>query len=138
MSEDMERRRAEIHRNQENATRLAIANHTFDVAGTGVIEFPDSAQFELAFIERPKVAVGLVIDLDSLGEAYETDMVPPVPLVTGFVSEWDQNDRDFYVGAWCGVHIYWTAGVPTEDFTFTVDFTFTGIGIKDVDPEVRE
>lgn len=134
-----ERRRASLARNAENASRSAFATQTFEVSGAGVIEFPKSAQFGLTFISRPTISVGCLIDMDELAAAYglSQSATPPVPIVTGFVTEWDTNERDWFVGAWCAVNVYWNAGAPSDAFTFEIDFTFRGIGIKDVDPEVR-
>lgn len=140
MVEALERRRAEDARNYENRTRTAHASQTFEVEGSGVVEIPKVAAFGLTYIERPFVSVGFIIDLDELALAYDLNdqAVPPVPIITGFVTDWDLNDRGWYVGAWCGVNIYWTTGPPPEPFPFQVDFNFRGIGIKDVDPAVRE
>lgn len=137
MADGLERRRAEDARNYENRTRLAFADHSFNVSGAGIIEFPESARFELSFLKRPKVAFGVIMDMDELADQLDVDGTPPMPLITGYVTDWDQNDKGFYTGAWCGVNVYWTTP-PPEDFEFEIDFTFSGIGIKDIDPEVRD
>lgn len=137
-----ERRRAALQRNATNAARLAFADFHFKVTnGNGFYQFPKAGDFGLTFAERPAVSTGVVIDIDALAELEEVededDIV--VPSITGFVVEWDLNERGFYVGAWCGVNVYWPVGaVAPEDYVFYIDYTFHGIAIKDVDPEVRE
>lgn len=128
-----EARRAAIERNKENKARLAFASATFEIDGGGYAEFEDAAEFGLAFLERPYVMTGISIDLEL---ADLPDGTPP-PMVTGYVVEWDQNEHGFYTGAYCAAHVDWGVTVPPEGFTFEIDFTFRGIAMKDVDPEVR-
>lgn len=136
-----ERHRAALERNLENKSRMAFSSHRFDVTGTGFTEFPDSAQFGLAYVSQPYVAIGYVIDSDEIRRVFSLgdDDPLPIPAITAAVTDWDLNERGFYVGAWCACNVSWPDTPPPEleNFTFQVDFTWRGIGIKDVDPEVR-
>lgn len=136
-----ERTRAALDRNAENRSREAWSAHRYDITGAGYAEFPKSARFDLAFLDQPFVNYGLVLDSDELRRVLNVADTanPAMPTVTAWVTEYDQNERGFYVGAWCAVNVTWPGEPPDpeEGFTFQVDFTWRGIGIKDVDPEVR-
>ena len=80
------------------------------------------------------MATGVHYDLDE-ADPDDAGLVPPQ--VTGFVTDWDQNELGFYIGAYCGVVVSWFTGTPPPDFKFQVDFTFLGVAMKDVDPDVR-
>lgn len=136
-----ETQRAALERNRENKARYAFSGHTFKVVvdtsatGTALVEFPASAQFEIAYINMPFVATGMHYDLDE-ADPEETGTLLP-PQVTGFVTDWDLNEFDFYVGGFCAAVVTWNSVAPAVGFTFYVDFQFSGIAMKDVDPEVR-
>lgn len=133
-----ETQRAALDRNKENRARLAFTSHTFNVktsaAAGGLVEFPGCAEFGLAFINIPFLATGVHYDLDE-ADPDETGALPPQ--ITGFVTDWDQNELGFYTGAYCGVVVAWQGPFTDDDFTFQVDFTFNGLAMKDVDPDVR-
>lgn len=141
MFEELERRRAEVERHRENRARIASAFGKFRTVGQGFIEFEEVLDFGLAFAEEPIVAYGTAMDLDDLGERLEleADEPVPVPLCTGMVTEWDMDDRGFYVGAWVGARVWFPAGEVPVDLNVVVEhyFTFTAIGIKDFPMEAR-
>jgi hypothetical protein len=144
--DELERRRGEVERHKENTARLAQEFHKFDTAGQGSMEFADSAKFDITFVEEPYVTFASAIDLDAWAELLgieDPNVTPPMPVVSGFVTEWDQDHRDFYVGAWLGVSVYFpavgTITVPAEAMPELVHhFTFTGIALKDVPLDVRD
>jgi hypothetical protein len=141
--DDLERRVAEKEAIQENSARLAVASGRFTSTGQGSVEFEKRVDFGLTFIERPFVSYGTVIDLDELGDLLDVpggDSVP-MPLVAGFVTSWDQDDRGFYVGAWCGARVYFA---PTDLVAYDINpviehhFTFQAIALKDVPIDVSD
>lgn len=128
-----EARRASLQRNAENKARMAFASGTFEVEGNGLAEFEDPIEFGLAFLERPFVSTGVNMDWEILD--LEEGTLPPH--VTGYVFDWEVNEHGFYTAAWCAAHITWLTIEYPEGPTCEIDFTFRGIGMKDVDPEVR-
>lgn len=144
MYDEMERRRGEIERHRENGARLAQEFHKFESNGQGFIEFADAAVFDITFIEEPFVTYGAQMDLDALADLLllEPNEAPSaIPMTTGIVTEWDQDNRGFYVGAWVGARVYFPSGdlIATDlDVLVNHHFTFTGIGIKDVPIDVRD
>ncbi len=141
--DDLERRHAERDRHQENSGRLAQAFAKFHSVGQGSIEFGRRVDFDLTFIEEPYVTYGAQIDLDELGELLATPVAdpPPLPSASGFVTEWDIDERGFYTGCWCAVSVYFptTLAVPVDaKVDMFHHFTFTAIAIKDVPVDVRD
>lgn len=139
-----ERHRAALRRNADNAARLAFADFHFKVDDAlGLVAFPKPGDFGLSFAERPAVSGGVFLDIDELARVLELDDGDDIglqaPTITPMVTEWDRSEAGHYVGAWCAVNVLWPADVleAPEGFSFYVDFTFHGIAIKDVDPEVR-
>lgn len=141
--EDLERRRAEVERHRENSARLAHEFHKFNTTGQGSIEFPDACRFDITFIEEPFVTYGAATGLDDLADQLNLDPgeTPPIPICTGLVTDWDMDDRGFYVGAWVAARVYF----PTPDaidpkLQVSIDhhFTFTAIGMKDIPLDVRD
>lgn len=145
MFEDLERRRGEVERTRENSSRLAEAFAKFETTGQGSMEFEDRIDFGLTFIEEPYMAYGAQIDIDDLSELLDVDPndTPPLPLCSGLVTKWDQDDRDFYLGAWVAVTVYFP---PTSSIVVPIDlqptmqhfFSFTGTAMKDVPPDLRD
>lgn len=135
--DDNEWRRAELERHRQNSARLATAWATFRSTGQGGMEFEDRCDFGLTFIEKPRVAYGSFLDLDALGELidHEAGETPPMPSVSGFVTDWDVDARGFYVGAWVACAVRFDA-LDAVDATVMVevqhDFTFTAVAMKDL------
>lgn len=129
------RRKAEIARNAENRARQAAAFAKFSTTGQGGYEFADVVQFQLAFVEEPFMSYGCYIDGDKLADDLDlaADAMPPYPVCTGFVTDWDVNSAGFYTGAWVGVRVYFPPdlAVPVD---YGVDvlhhFRWEGVSIK--------
>lgn len=140
---DVERRIAEKEAIKENTARLASAYARYRSTGQGSKEFGRRADFGLTFIERPFVSYGCYIDTDELGDqlGLPGGADVPLPLVSGFVTDWDRDDRGFYVGAWVGCRVYFP---PTDLVGYDVEvevqhhFTFQAIAIKDVPIDVSD
>lgn len=138
------RRGEEVDRHRENSARHAQAFAQFHSTGQGALEFHQRVDFRTTFIERPFVAYGSEVDVDELAELLDHDSdtndMPPLPLACGYVTDWDTDERGFYLGAWCAVRVHFPpeAEVPT---TVPVEmyhhFTFAGIAMKDVPLDTR-
>lgn len=140
---EAEKRLAEKDAIRENSARLASAYAAYRSTGQGSKEFEKRADFGLTFVERPFVAYSAIIDLDELGELLNIDEKDdiPMPLVSGMVTEWDVDERGFYIGAWvgCRVHFPPEDGVPL-DAKVRVEhhFTWQAIAMKDIPLDVRD
>jgi len=173
MLEPGEARRAALARNAENRARLAFVSETYRVTvyqgedsfpttsrlpstmnyddgellypDVTLQRFPDAAEFGLAFVERPFVTTGVVLDVEDFlrstqveRDEYHDEDPPVVPVVTGMVTEWDLNEHGFYIGAWCAASCFYPYAGFQSSLSFQIDFTFHGTAMKDVDPEVRD
>ena len=138
----LERHRAELARHRENSARLAVAFARFTTVGQGTIEFEERVDFGLTFIEEPYITYGCQLELDELADRLEAteDTTPTLPQATGFVTEWDIDDRGFYLGAWVAATVYDPTGGITSDIEVTIDhhFTFQAIGMKDIPLDVTD
>lgn len=127
-------------RNAENKARLAQVFADVTSTGQGTYVFDEVIDFGLTFIERPNISAGWYIDLDDWAEELgirEDDEEPlPLPSCSLFVVRWDQDDRDFYVGAYLAVSVHFPVGmVPFEAMpVIEHHVTFSAIAIKDVPP----
>lgn len=134
------RRESELRRHRENQGRLATVNARCRTVGMGTIEYGEVVDFGLTFVEQPFVSSGCEIDLDAVRDALTLgdDEYPQLPQVTTYVTEWDQDDRNFYVGAYIGVVVEYPAGVDvTTEIEIFHHLSFTGVAIKDI-PAVEE
>lgn len=137
--EEDEYHRQELDRHRENRARLAQAYADFTTNGQGSIEFGKRIDFGLTFIERPYVSYGAELDIEALedlvGKDSEDNLVPPLPLTMGYVTEWDRDDRDFYIGCWVAARINFPV-TPYVDVKVAVPvvhhFTFAAIAYKDI------
>jgi hypothetical protein len=142
--EDLERRREEVERHQENSARLAEAFARMKSTGQGSIEFSERVDFGLTFIEEPYMSYGCYLDLDELDDLLDNEQgttSPPMPLCTGFVTDWDRDDRGFYVGAWVGVRVWfpYESNVwPELELEIMHHYSFKAVAIKDVPMELRD
>lgn len=139
MSLELEEARAELARHRENRARLAVAYARFDSDGQGTIEFETRVDFGLTFVEEPFPTYGAKVDLDALGDALglDEDTTPPLPLSTGYVTEWDTDDRGFYTGAWVAATVWDPSGTILDaDIPITHYFTFQAVGMKDIPLDV--
>lgn len=137
---DLEDRRADIERHRENSARQAQAFAKFESIGVGSMEYEERVDFGLTFIEEPFVAFSSALDLDDVAEVLDLnpEVQTPIPLVSGMVTEWDRDDRDFYVGAWVAVQVYFLGGEDVGELAMTHYFTFQAIAMKDVPLDVRD
>lgn len=136
LMEDLDARRERAAQDKENSARLAHSYATFTTTGQGSIQHPKRVAFDTTFTEKPFVQHGCVVDVDALGDALGQDSEDvTLPLVTGYVTEWDQDDRDFYVGCWIGARV---AFLPDDLVDVEAQpsiehhFTFSAIAIKDI------
>lgn len=142
---DVERRRAEVERHQENAARFAEAFGKYRSTGQGSIEFESRIDFGLTFIEEPYMSYGCVIDIDELADKLGDDpattgRTPPLPICTGYVTDWDRDENDFYTGAWVGVRVwfpYESEVSPSEPVRIVHHFSFKAVAMKDVPLDLR-
>lgn len=134
--DDLDRRRETAARHRENSGRLAQAYAEFTSTGQGTLEYEERIDFNVIFVERPFVSHAGVVDTQSV-----KDLVGRValPQISGFVTEWDVDEADFYRGCWVAARI----DFPTWEFIdLAVDvvvdhhFTFTGIALKNIEPEL--
>ena len=135
--DDLERRRAEIERHRENSARMGYATAKFQTTGQGSFEFDERISFGLTFTEEPSANFGFETDLDDLEDALgrNDNDVPPLPIVTGYITTWDQDDRGFWTGAWYAARVWFP---PTDLIPVTAKvqvqhhLTFRGVAMKDV------
>lgn len=139
--EELDDRRHLSDQVQENSARLAQAFATFDTTGQGSKEFDERCTFGVTFIEKPIVAYCSELDMDVLADMQnvEAGEMPILPITSGFVTEWDTDERGFYTGCWVAVRVYF----PYEDLIditmrveFTHNFTFSAVALKDVPVDV--
>lgn len=107
--EDLDKRRERANQNAENSARLAQSYATFITTGVGSYQHHKRVKFGTTFIEQPMVSYGCVVDIEALADAlgYGEDSEDiPLPLCTGYVTEWDQDDRGFYIGCWIAVRVW--------------------------------
>lgn len=141
---DLERRRADVEQVQENSGRMAEAFARFKSVGQGSIQFDERVDFDVTFIEEPYFRYGSYLDVDELENLLDNDQdagTPPFPVCSGFVTDWDQDDRGFYVGAWVAVRVWfpYEANIwPELPVEIMHHFSFTAVAIKDVPTDIRD
>lgn len=141
--DDLDARRERQLNDKENSARLAHAFSSFTTNGQGTIQYEHRVDFGLTFVEEPAVSYGSYVDIDELAEllGIEDSDDAKLPLVSGFVSAWDQDERDFFTGCWVSVRVWFPPedAVPF-DAAPAVDhhFTFAAVGMKDVPVDVED
>lgn len=134
--DDLDKRRGQVEETKENSARLAHAYGQVFTTGQGTIIFPDMLDFETTFIERPYVGHSSVIDVEALTDVLQLGDFPIMfPVVAGFVTEWQQDERDMYTGAWVGIRVNFPAEDlidPTAPVQIEHHFTFSAIALKTV------
>lgn len=142
MNDYLEAARAEQIRHRENSARLAQAFAKFESTGQGTVEFEERVDFGLTFIEEPYITYGCQLDLDELANLLNTEEsgTPVLPQATGYVTEWDIDERGFYTGAWMAATVYDPTGALSTGVELVVNhhFTFSAIAIKDVPLDVTD
>lgn len=134
--DNLDRRREEAQRHRENSGRLCQAYANFESTGLGSFEFEDRIDFTVIFTEKPYVSYAAVVDTNGV-----KDLVGRValPQTTGYVTEWDTDEKELYTGCWVAVRIDFPVFEMIDYETGVVvdhHFTFTGVAIKDVPPEL--
>lgn len=151
--DDLDRRRERVAQDNENSARLAEAYGRFRSVGIGSFHFERRVGFDLTFTEKPFMSYGAHVDIEELqdlirraGGQDDMDTVM-LPLCSGYVVEWDQDERDFYTGAWVAARVWFPQeaqiieGPPVwnvpENLKVEVEhmFTFAAIGMKDIPPD---
>lgn len=135
--DEVDHRRQKSEQNRENAARLAQSYAVFKTTGQGSHQYDEKVTFGVTFTEKPIVCYGSVLDVDDLADllGYEDEDACPLPITSGFVVNWDQDDRGFYVGCWVAVRVNFpiTDGVdPTAMPEIEHHFTFGAIAMKDI------
>lgn len=133
----LEGRRQGVNQVGENSARQAMAWATFVTTGWGEVSFPDCYKFDLTFAERPFVSYSCSVIRNSLVDEDEILVPTRFPRATGGVWGWEQNSREFYIGAWLYVTVdtqspYVLTVVADPTYTIQHHFTFQGLGIKDL------
>lgn len=116
----MEQRRGYIESLRQNTSRLAQSYNSCVTYGNGRLRLADEIEFHCTFIEQPVVAYGASVT----SELAENDY----PMCTGGVFKWRVDSRGFYVGC----YVFVTVDCDEDYPTVVHDFTFTGIGMKDL------
>lgn len=150
--DDLDKRRERAAQDGENSARLAQSYAVFKTVGLGTSQYEPRVPFGLTFTEKPVVAYGSECDVEELADllpigegatgAEDADDVV-LPQCTGFVVDWDQDERGFYTGCWVGAVVSFPPSnrypYPDELNEVQVEvghhFTFSAIGMKDIPPD---
>lgn len=138
--DDLDKRRGQVEITNENSARLAHAYGTATTTGQGTCQVEDSIEFGTAFVELPHVSHCSVVDIDDLSDLLGVED-PPLPHVSGFVTDWDQDERGFYVGAWVAAKVSFDTLDAVDIAAQPViehHFTFSAIAIKDIPIDVTD
>jgi hypothetical protein len=134
--EGMDDYRSFVARTAENSTRFAQAFTKFETNGWGEVAFEECFVFGLTFIEEPFVSYGCSVDGDTLVDSR-------FPRTSGGAYRWQQNNKGFYLGAWCYVTVETqSAFVLTDEvepnYDLTHHFMFSGMAMKDLPAYLAE
>ena len=136
MSDEREAQRSDLARHRENAARPAAVFTRFESTGQGTVEFAERVDFGLTFIEMPFISYGSQVEMDDLAEQLDLPIgqTPALPQSTGYVTDWDTDDRGFYTGAWVAATVYDPTGAITPDIQVIIEhhFTFQAVALKDI------
>jgi hypothetical protein len=140
--DDLDRRRERANRDAENSARLAQAYAVFTTEGQGTNQFEERVSFGLTFVEKPIVGYASMCDIEELADILEVDVEEvPLPVCAGYVTHWDQDERDFYTGCWIAARV----SFPSLDLVdvqalpiIEHHFTFSAIGMKDIPPNMED
>lgn len=133
---EMQQRDRDRARNLANKATNTGAFAKFQTIGQGAFEFEEFIDFAVAYTEEPFMAYGAAIDASDLRDLLDItddDEIPPFPLTTGFVTEWQLDPNDFYVGAWVGVRVHFPTDIPVAtdvEVVVTHYYRFEGIALK--------
>lgn len=141
--DDVDRRREREQQTRENSARMAQAYAVFHTEGQGTHQYEERVNFGLTFTEKPVVAYGSACDIDDLAELLDIEDSDdtPLPVTAGFVTQWDQDERDFYTGCWVAVRVNFPTidAVDPEALPYVEHhFTWSAIAMKDVPPDLSD
>ena len=124
----MEDRAARRTAQAENSTRYAWVQATVHTKGWGEMRYSDRISFGITYLTQPMVTYGFAIDDDDLLDTR-------FPRSCGFVSRWDQDKNNYYVGCYVAFIIETTSpNIPTVELdpNYDIDhfFTFSGTAMK--------
>ncbi len=147
---DLWQRETDLARDAANKGGPAAAFSFAVTRGEGAFSIARRIDFGLTFIEEPFMAYGCVIDIDDVIDAGFTEpddpggpadsgvrRIPQLPTCTGYVTDWDKDEQDNWIGAWVAVQVNY----PIEDdppaegygsFPIRHHFTFQAVAIKDL------
>lgn len=134
--DDVDRRREIANRHRENSGRLAQSYMKFETTGTGTFEYEKRVKFGVIFVDKPTPAWCGEINTDDLEDVLG---YVALPLASGLVTEWDTDEHQMYVGCWVAVRVDFPVTDmidPSVAVTMTHHFTFAGVALKDITPEL--
>ena len=128
----LQTRQALVNQTAENAGRNAVYEATCLSSGSGHFLQPDAVMFDATFVQQPQIYYGHYVD----GKQFLTTGI--LPTISGGVYKWVQDVRGFFLGA----QVYYAVldtGVPGASAVIVEHhFTFSGIAIKDVAPDLLD
>jgi hypothetical protein len=139
--DELDARRERTQQDHENSSRLAQSYAEITTEGAGTTHIEKRIDFGLTFIEKPAVTYACEIDLDKLADAEDIADSGDVelPTCTGFVIDWDRDERDFYLGAWVSITVYFPSSISGSGATLPAGvpeiihhFTFAAVAMKDL------
>lgn len=140
--DDLDRRRERAQRDAENGARMAQAYAVFTTTGQGTSQYEQRVSFGLTFIEKPVISYASMCDMEELADVLEVDAEDAVlPVCAGYVTEWDQDERDFYTGCWLAARVTFPSADAIDPEAMPViehHFTFSATGMKDIPPNLAD
>ena len=140
--DDLDKRRGQVEITNENRARLAQSYGSATTTGQGTVQIEDPFEFGTAFIERPFVSYAAVVDPDVLADTLGLDpSTVPMPNCSGYVVHWDQDERDFYIGAWVAVKVSFDINdlIPLDALpVIEHHFTFAAVAMKDIPVDLTD
>lgn len=120
-----------VEQARENRARQAFSWGRYESVGWGEWSYPDVLEFGVTFVREPIVTYGYSVE--------DSESLDRLPMSTGGVFRWRQNDKGYYTGA----HVF----VVVDQFVQPSDnpdyasqlplvvhsFMFTETAIKDID-----
>lgn len=119
--------RGRVEQTRENSARHAICYTQVATLGMGEVLVETVLPFDCTFVEQPRVAYGFSLDGDLLVDGN-------FPSSSGGVWKWQQDHREYYLGA----YVYFVISGGDGNLDLIHDFTFTGIAIKDLPEHLLE
>lgn len=135
--DDLDRRRETASRHRENSGRLAEAYADFETTGQGTHEYAERINFGLTFVDKPVPSWCCEIDMDALQRLLGPN--PALPQATPYVTDWDIDAHEMYTGCWVAARVdfHVTEMIdPSVAVVIRHVFTFSGVALKDVSPEL--